>query len=66
MPVLGNYGSPVSVWRAARPGDHLLILCDRFGGWSVGDILIGTSLLLGITLWAWKLKTERGAGIVRC
>ena len=66
MPVLGKYGSPVSVWRAARPGDHLLILCDRFDGWSVGDILIGASLLLGITLWAWKLKSERGAGIVNC
>jgi hypothetical protein len=56
MPVLGKYGSPVSVWRVARPGDHVLILCDRFGGFSIGDVLIGGSLVLGIGLWLWKLR----------
>ena len=57
MPVLGKYGSPVSVWRAARPGDHVLILCDRFGGFSIGDVLIGASFVLGIGVWLWKLRT---------
>jgi len=59
MPVLGKYGSPVSVWRAARTGDHVLILCDRFGGFSIGDVLIGGGFILGIGLWSWKLKTRR-------
>lgn len=59
MPVLGKYGSPVSVWRAARPGDHALILCDRFGGFSIGDVLIGAAFILGIVLWLWKLRTGR-------
>jgi len=59
MPVLGKYGSPVSVWRAARHGDHLLILCDRFGGFSIGDVLIGGSFILGIGLWLWRLRTSR-------
>ena len=54
MPVLGKYGSPVSVWRAARPGDHFLILCDRFGGFSIGDVLIGVWFVLAIGLWLWK------------
>jgi len=59
MPVLGKYGSPVSVWRAARPGDHVLILCDRFAGFSIGDILIGAWLILEIVLWLWKFRTTR-------
>ncbi len=58
MPVLGRSGSPVSVWRAARPGDHVLILCDRFGGFSIGDVLIGGSLILAIGLWIWNLRTK--------
>jgi hypothetical protein len=59
MPVLGKYGSPVSVWRAARPGDHMLILGDRFGGFSVGDALIGASFALGIGLWLWRRASNR-------
>jgi hypothetical protein len=59
MPVLGKYGSPVSVWRAARPGDHLLILCDRFGGFSIGDMLIGAWFILAVGLWLWKLRRGR-------
>jgi hypothetical protein len=59
MPVLGKYGSPVSVWRAARSGDHLLILCDRMGGFSIGDVLIAGAFVLGIGLWLWKLRTGR-------
>jgi hypothetical protein len=58
MPVLGKYGSPVSVWRAARPGDHVLILCDRFGGFSMGDVLIAASFILGIGLWLWRLRNS--------
>ena len=48
MPVLGKYGSPVSVWRAARLGDHVLILCDRFAGFSIGDVLIGIAFIFVI------------------
>lgn len=48
----------MSVWRAARPGDHVLILCDRFGGFSIGDVLIGGSLILAIGLWIWNLRTK--------
>jgi hypothetical protein len=59
MPVLGKYGSPVSVWRAARPGDHLLILSDRFGGFSIGDVLIGGWFAIAIGLWLWKLSASR-------
>ena len=59
MPVLGAYGSPVSVWRAARPGDHVLILCDRFSGFSIGDILIGAAFVLAIGLWLRRLRTGR-------
>jgi hypothetical protein len=58
MPVLGKYGSPVSAWRAARPSDHLLILCDRIGGFSIGDLLIGASFILGLGLWLWKVRTN--------
>jgi hypothetical protein len=59
MPVLGKHGSPVSVWRAARPGDHLLILCDRFGGFSIGDVLIALWYVLAIGSWLWKLGAAR-------
>jgi hypothetical protein len=59
MPVLGKHGSPVSVWRAAGPGDHFLILCDRFGGFSIGDMLIGAWFILMIGLWLWKLLAAR-------
>jgi hypothetical protein len=59
MPVLGKYGSPVSVWRAARPGDHALILCDRFRGFSIGDVLIGAALILVIGSWLWKWARSR-------
>lgn len=59
MPVLGKHGSPVSVWRAARPGDHVLILCDRFSGFSLGDVLIGAGLVLLIGFWLWKWGTSR-------
>lgn len=59
MPVLGKWaGSPWSVWRPARPADHVLILCDRFAGWSIGDMLIGVALILGIGLWLRKLWTN--------
>ena len=50
MPVLGKDGSPVSVWRAVRPGDHVLILCDRFGGFSIGDVLIGGAFILAMVV----------------
>ena len=59
MPVLGRHGSPVSVWRAARPGDHVLILCDRFNGFSLGDVLIGAGLVLMIGSWLWKWGRSR-------
>jgi hypothetical protein len=59
MPVLGRYGSPVSVWRTAQPGDHLLILCDRFGRFSIGDMLIGGWFVLAIGLWLWKEGASR-------
>lgn len=59
MPVLGRYGSFVSVWRAAAPGDHFLILCDRFSGFSIGDILLAASLLLGAVVWFSKRKIGR-------
>ena len=59
MPVLGKFGSPVSVWREARPGDHLLILCDRFGGFSIGDLLIGGWFVIAIGLWLWQLGASR-------
>lgn len=59
MPVIGKYGSPVSVWRAARPSDHLLILCDRFAGFSIGDMLIGAWLILAIGSWLWKKWASR-------
>jgi hypothetical protein len=61
MPVLGEYGSPVSVWRAARPGDHVLILCDRFGGFSIGDVLIGGAFIFAIGLWLWKKMRTRAS-----
>lgn len=61
MPVLGRHGSLVSVWRAARPGDHLLILCDRFGGFSIGDVLIGGGLTLAIGMWLWKSTVSRAS-----
>lgn len=36
----------------------MLILCDRFGGFSIGDGLIGGALSLEIGLWLWKSRTS--------
>jgi len=45
MPVLGS-NSFMSVWVRGE-GKHLLFLCDRFGGFSLGDFfIIGGALFL--------------------
>lgn len=65
MPVLGQHGSPVSVWRAARLDDHVLILCDRFSGFSIGDMLIGAGLSLLIGSWLWK-RNRPTSKLMKC
>jgi hypothetical protein len=57
MPCVGTNYSLISVWKPASltPG-RLLFLCDRFGGFSIGDFFIFGSLLLWLAAWSLKLK----------
>jgi hypothetical protein len=48
MPVMGHRGTFISVWRKARRNDKLLFLCDRFKGFSIGDVLILGSIPLSV------------------
>jgi hypothetical protein len=48
MPVLGLIKASHSVWRPALATDHLLFFADRFAGFSIGDFLIFTSMVVGI------------------
>lgn len=59
MPVLGlDPKYSLSVWRAAQftPG-RLLWMCDKYAGFSIGDMLIGAGLLVLILhkVFHWKL-----------
>ena len=49
MPYLGT-GKPYSLW-VVGTGKHLLFLCDRFNGFSLGDFFILGSFAIGILLW---------------
>lgn len=51
MPCISNT-SAKDIWIDAKPDHLFLFLCDRFGGFSVGDFLIFSGLLAGIFLYA--------------
>jgi hypothetical protein len=61
MPVLGKF-HPVSVW-VVGTGRHLLFLCDRFHGFSLGDFLIIGGIVLSPLL-LWLFRPEDGAKLL--
>lgn len=51
MPVLYAH-SPFdqnSVWVLANTSHKLLLLCDRFAGWSLGDMFIACGIMVGLS-----------------
>lgn len=61
MPFLGN-SAPVSIW-VAGTGKHLLFLCDRFKGFSLGDFFIMGGFFLSLLFWLFRSKNPPNSAI---
>jgi hypothetical protein len=54
MPYLGPQKA-YSLW-VMGTGKHLLFLCDRFDGWSLGDFFILSGIAIAVLFWLFRPK----------
>lgn len=60
MPVVGVVSGQDSLWVIANESHRLLPLCDRFAGFSLGDLLMASGALLCVVWWAVTKIVTRG------
>lgn len=59
MPCL-NCDHPIGLWIQATDKHYLLALCDRFAGFSIGDIFIAAAWCIGLAGWlAQRMSVRR-------
>jgi len=59
MPVLGK-DTVDRWWQPLTSETRLVFLCDIYWKWSIGDIVVGTAVLAGVTSWTvTKIKARR-------